>query len=83
MLCRFKSMVSDFLSSIPAGFRTGSRIRSTSAAGWLEALSGIDAIEVKGPLGSFTWKGHGSITWKSVSRSVSEIGLVCGGSGEP
>lgn len=41
-----------------------------------------DRIEVKGPLGSFVWQGSGNVLWKGVSRNVSEVGLVCGGSGQ-
>lgn len=40
-----------------------------------------DKIELKGPLGSFVWKGKGTALWKGVPRQVKEIGLVCGGSG--
>lgn len=41
-----------------------------------------DRIEVKGPLGSFIWKGAGVVSWKGLCRDVTEVGLVCGGSGE-
>ena len=40
-----------------------------------------DTVEVKGPLGSFIYQGSGNALWKGVSRKLSEIGLVCGGSG--
>ncbi|GJE85169.1 nitrate reductase [Phanerochaete sordida] len=40
-----------------------------------------DSLELKGPLGSFIWKGRGTALWKGVQHKVSEIGLVCGGSG--
>lgn len=40
-----------------------------------------DEIELKGPLGSFTYQGHGSVLWKGATRTVREFGLVCGGSG--
>ena len=41
-----------------------------------------DTIDVKGPLGSFVWKGTGQVSWKGVLRDVTEVGLICGGSGE-
>ncbi|EKM57613.1 uncharacterized protein PHACADRAFT_170854 [Phanerochaete carnosa HHB-10118-sp] len=40
-----------------------------------------DTLELKGPLGSFIWQGSGTALWRGVPREVSEIGLVCGGSG--
>lgn len=40
-----------------------------------------DTLEVKGPLGSFIWQGNGTALWKNIPQKVSEIGLVCGGSG--
>ena len=40
-----------------------------------------DTLEVKGPLGSFVWQGSGTALWKGVSRKVTELGLVGGGSG--
>ncbi|EMD41310.1 hypothetical protein CERSUDRAFT_89880 [Gelatoporia subvermispora B] len=40
-----------------------------------------DTVELKGPLGSFVWKGRGTALWKGVTRHVKEIGMVCGGSG--
>lgn len=40
-----------------------------------------DRVELKGPLGSFVWKGNGTALWRGVPRKVKEIGLVCGGSG--
>ncbi|KAH8091844.1 hypothetical protein BXZ70DRAFT_1001920 [Cristinia sonorae] len=40
-----------------------------------------DEVEVKGPLGSFAWLGQGTAMWRGVERKVTEIGMVCGGSG--
>ncbi|KAH9836836.1 uncharacterized protein C8Q71DRAFT_707679 [Rhodofomes roseus] len=40
-----------------------------------------DALEMKGPLGSFVLLGHNLISLRGVSRKVTEFGLVCGGSG--
>ncbi|KAH9947042.1 hypothetical protein B0H21DRAFT_856810 [Amylocystis lapponica] len=40
-----------------------------------------DTVELKGPLGSFTWAGPGAAVWKGVPRRVRHVGLVCGGSG--
>lgn len=44
-------------------------------------LSVGDTLEVKGPLGSFIWQGAGRALWKGVPRHITELGLVCGGSG--
>ncbi|EEB90820.1 hypothetical protein MPER_10927, partial [Moniliophthora perniciosa FA553] len=38
-------------------------------------------VEVKGPFGSFTWKGSSTIMYKTISRVVKDVGLVCAGSG--
>jgi len=40
-----------------------------------------DCVEMKGPIGSFTWEGTGLARWKGVQRTVKNIGLICGGSG--
>lgn len=40
-----------------------------------------DAVELKGPLGSFVWNGNGVAMWKGVERRVKNIGLICAGSG--
>ncbi|KAK7682149.1 hypothetical protein QCA50_014736 [Cerrena zonata] len=40
-----------------------------------------DTIEVKGPLGSFTWLGPGRVSFHGQERKVRKVGLVCGGSG--
>jgi len=40
-----------------------------------------DCVEMKGPLGSFTWEGPGMARWKGIQRKVKNIGLICGGSG--
>ncbi|KAI3622791.1 nitrate reductase [Moniliophthora roreri] len=38
-------------------------------------------VEVKGPFGSFIWKGSSTIMYKTVSRVVKDVGMVCAGSG--
>ena len=53
----------------------------TMSAGFDQLRIG-DTIDVKGPLGSFVWKGTGQVSWKGVLRDVTEVGLICGGSGE-
>ncbi|QRW14245.1 nitrate reductase [Ceratobasidium sp. AG-Ba] len=40
-----------------------------------------DTVELKGPLGSFIWKGKGLALWRGVERPVKHLGLVCAGSG--
>lgn len=48
--------------------------------GFSELIVG-DTVEMKGPLGSFTWEGRGVAVWKGVRRKVKNVGLICGGSG--
>jgi len=50
------------------------------SVGFSELVVG-DTVEMKGPLGSFTWEGRGVAVWKGVRRKVKNIGLICGGSG--
>lgn len=40
-----------------------------------------ETVDLKGPLGSFVWKGNGAASWRGKARKLKEIGLVCGGSG--
>ncbi|KAI9569846.1 hypothetical protein HD554DRAFT_2327805 [Boletus coccyginus] len=40
-----------------------------------------DTVQLKGPLGSFTWNGQGLASWKGSERKVKEVGMICGGSG--
>ncbi|PCH33007.1 nitrate reductase [Wolfiporia cocos MD-104 SS10] len=40
-----------------------------------------DMIELKGPLGSFVWKGRGQLLWKDVSCKIAKLIMICGGSG--
>jgi len=40
-----------------------------------------DTVQLKGPLGSFTWNGQGVASWKGSDRKVKEVGMICGGSG--
>lgn len=40
-----------------------------------------DAVQLKGPLGSFIWNGQGLASWKGSDRKVKEVGMICGGSG--
>lgn len=46
-----------------------------------EELEVGDSIELKGPLGSFEWLGQGRCRWRGEERSVSDVGMVCAGSG--
>ena len=48
--------------------------------GFSELVLG-DVVELKGPIGHFTWKGKGVITLHDQEKHVTEVGLVCGGSG--
>jgi nitrate reductase (NAD(P)H) len=47
-----------------------------------EELKIGETVEFKGPLGSFEWLGSGMARWKGVERKASQIGMICGGSGE-
>ena len=40
-----------------------------------------DAVELKGPLGSFVWQGRGIASYRGKERRLKEVGMVCGGSG--
>lgn len=40
-----------------------------------------DTVQLKGPLGSFIWKGLGVANWRGSERKVKEVGMICGGSG--
>ncbi|PPQ70964.1 hypothetical protein CVT25_012099 [Psilocybe cyanescens] len=46
-----------------------------------EHLTIGDSIELKGPIGNFIWKGRGIATFNHQDIRVSEIGLICAGSG--
>lgn len=48
--------------------------------GFSELVAG-DTVELKGPVGHFIWKGKGTASIHGEEKHVSEIGLVCGGSG--
>lgn len=48
--------------------------------GFSELVVG-DHVELKGPVGDFIWKGKGIASLHGEEKRVSEIGLVCGGSG--
>ncbi|KAF8887006.1 nitrate reductase [Gymnopilus junonius] len=48
--------------------------------GFAELILG-DSIEIKGPIGDFTWKGRGVVSLHNQDQRVTEIGLVCGGTG--
>lgn len=48
--------------------------------GFSELVLG-DVVELKGPVGHFIWKGKGMATLHDEERHVTEIGLICGGSG--
>lgn len=47
----------------------------------LERLSPGSAVELKGPLGSFTYLGQGRVRWRGVERRVRRLAMVAGGSG--
>jgi nitrate reductase (NAD(P)H) len=47
----------------------------------LESLQIGDTIEVKGPLGHFTYLGRGKFTVKHDNRTAKAFGLICGGTG--
>jgi predicted heme/steroid binding protein len=47
----------------------------------LESLQIGDTIEVKGPLGHFTYFGKGEFTVKHDKRNTKAFGLICGGTG--
>ncbi|RDB30807.1 Nitrate reductase [NADPH] [Hypsizygus marmoreus] len=40
-----------------------------------------ESVEVKGPVGSFTWMGRGIASWKGAERNVKNIAMIGGGSG--
>lgn len=44
-------------------------------------LSLGDNVELKGPIGEFMYQGKGSVSVHGVPRKVTELGLICGGSG--
>nr|AGO04408.1 nitrate reductase [Pisolithus tinctorius] len=44
-------------------------------------LEVADTVQLKGPLGSFIWKGLGVANWRGSERKVKEVGMICGGSG--
>ncbi|CAO1613678.1 unnamed protein product [Sympodiomycopsis kandeliae] len=47
----------------------------------LEKMKLGDSIELKGPLGGFTFLGKSQVRWKGVQRKVRKLALICGGSG--
>jgi len=48
----------------------------------LDAMKpGEDFIEMKGPLGHFTFLGGSQIRWKNKTRKVKRLACICGGSG--
>ena len=49
--------------------------------GTLSELEIGDSIELKGPLGSFVWKGDVKFSWRGRERQSRTLGLICGGSG--
>jgi nitrate reductase (NAD(P)H) len=38
-------------------------------------------IQLKGPIGSFTWLGKGEVLWKGNKYKPRSLGMICGGSG--
>jgi len=61
---------------LPSGKFAGGRMTT----GFDELELG-DTIELKGPLGSFVWKGKGIACWRGIDRPVKKIGLISAGSG--
>ncbi len=59
--------------SFPSGGRMSQLIDQ------LEVGSG--SIELKGPLGGFTYLGNGQVRWRNVTRTVKNIACIAGGSG--
>jgi NAD(P)H-flavin reductase/cytochrome b involved in lipid metabolism len=47
----------------------------------LDSMKIGDCIEVKGPLGEFNYKGHGSFTWHDKPRKCTHISMIAGGTG--
>lgn len=47
----------------------------------LEKMKVGDELELKGPLGGFTFLGNSTIRWKGKERKVKKMALICGGSG--
>jgi nitrate reductase (NAD(P)H) len=47
----------------------------------LHELAVGEEVELKGPLGSFTWLGQGSGMYKGRTVQPRNLGLICGGSG--
>ncbi|CAO1621635.1 unnamed protein product [Jaminaea pallidilutea] len=47
----------------------------------LEQLEVGDCIELKGPLGGFTFLGSSTVRWKGRARKIRKLALICGGSG--
>ena len=41
-----------------------------------------ETIEIKGPIGEFTWNGSGIARWKHVERKVRNVGMIAAGSGK-
>jgi nitrate reductase (NAD(P)H) len=48
--------------------------------GFAELVVG-DVLDLKGPVGHFIWKGSGIASSHGEEKRITEIGLVCGGSG--
>ena len=47
----------------------------------LEKMAIGDELELKGPLGGFTFLGNSMIRWHGKERKVRKLALICGGSG--
>lgn len=48
---------------------------------YLDSLSPGDTVDIKGPIGHFTYLGNGRIQIHKEERIVKEIGFICGGTG--
>lgn len=47
----------------------------------LERMKVGDELELKGPLGGFTFLGNSKVRWRGKERKVRKMALICGGSG--
>lgn len=60
-------------SAYPAGGKMTSLLEKMEA--------GKDELEMKGPLGGFTFLGNSTVRWRNKEHKVRKLALICGGSG--
>ena len=48
---------------------------------YLDGLTVGDTIDIKGPIGHFTYFGNGRVQIHKTERNVKELGFICGGTG--